>query len=229
MTRKTTSVVAVIVTYGERAELCLRVVAAAFENGVSQVVVVDNGSQEANATKLQQAAAQDPCLHLLRISENLGSAGGVARGLTHAISLKPDDIWILDDDNLPRGDCLKTLLSVRSAINTDFQDAVLYCYRGSTRINDLKSAERGTIKRYGQNTFLAFSAGSLLIGKFCDRKSALPISYPVIRTYIGPYGGMFAPRTIFESLGLPREDYFLYADDHEYCSRMVRMGVDQFL
>lgn len=134
MTRTT---VAIIVTYGNRAELCLRVIEAAFGNGVDQALVIDNGSPEENAAKLRFAAANDARIVLLRQDENLGSAGGIARGLERAIDLRPEYIWFLDDDNLPNADCLARLLCTQSAMSSVFPEAVLYCYRGSTRIDDL--------------------------------------------------------------------------------------------
>jgi len=226
MTRTT---VAIIVTYGNRAELCLRVIEAAFGNGVDQVLVIDNGSPEENAAKLRFAAANDARIVLLRQDENLGSAGGIARGLERAIDLRPEYIWFLDDDNLPNADCLARLLCTQSAMSSVFPEAVLYCYRGSTRIDDLHAITRGKVKRYRRNAFLGFSFGARLVGKIRMYHTNRTVPYPIIRTFFGPYGGMFAKRQTFERLGKPREDYFLYADDHEYCSRMERLGIDQFL
>lgn len=229
MSRLESRVVAVIVTYGNRAEICLRVIDAAFYNGVDRVLVIDNGSPDENAAKLRSAAANDARIVLLRQDENLGSAGGIACGLVHAIALQPDYIWILDDDNLPNADCLISLLGTRSAMSPAFPDAVLYCYRGSTRSDDLRAVTRGTVKGYRRNAFLAFSLGARLAGKIRPQREKPTVLFPIIRTFFGPYGGMFAKRQTFERLGMPREDYFLYADDHEYCSRMARLGIDQFL
>jgi GT2 family glycosyltransferase len=223
------SVVAIVVTYGDRAELCLRIINAAIDNGVSHIIVVDNGSPEENAVKLQQAASCNSQIDLLRQDQNFGSAGGIARGLLHAISLEADDIWILDDDNLPKHDCLKSLIDARTALRSTFKEPVLFCYRGSTRSDDWLAVAHGKVKQYRRNAFCAFSVSARLAGKIRPPRANAVVSYPLIRTYFGPYGGMFARRQTFEQLGTPREDYFLYADDHEYCSRMERLGIDQFL
>ena len=46
---------------------------------------------------------------------------------------------------------------------------------------------------------------------------------------LGPYGGAFFNFNALKKLGLPREDFFVYADDHEYTSRLNDIDIDQFL
>lgn len=101
-------VVAVIVTYGNRFDLLKQVIFAAFEEGVSQIVLVDNASVEDTRNELDKLIAVESRLTLIRHSENLGSAGGYHSGLSYVLeSLYPDFVWMLDDDNVSQKNALK--------------------------------------------------------------------------------------------------------------------------
>lgn len=47
---------------------------------------------------------------------------------------------------------------------------------------------------------------------------------PVVRTTHAPYGGFFFHRSIVNIIGLPRKDYYLYADDTEWTYRISKNG-----
>ena len=59
--------------------------------------------------ELLQAQTQIP-VQLLRQEENVGPAGGFAAGLQMAATQHCDAIWAMDDDILPRPDCLERLV-----------------------------------------------------------------------------------------------------------------------
>jgi GT2 family glycosyltransferase len=79
---------------------------------VDHLVVVDNGG----TPEIEQSIAARPdaaaTFEYLATNENLGPAGGIARGLTRVLELARDDDWVvlLDDDNPPRRDDLLAFL-----------------------------------------------------------------------------------------------------------------------
>jgi GT2 family glycosyltransferase len=75
---------------------------------VDHLVVVDNGGtpeiQDAIGARPDAAGSSE----YLATDENLGPAGGIARGLSRVLEIARDDDWVvlLDDDNPPRRDDL---------------------------------------------------------------------------------------------------------------------------
>lgn len=227
--RRFSSVACVIVTYGARANFCLNVVESALAAGASKIILIDNGSTEESHIRLKNYATERAEIKFIRHQKNLGSAGGFAAGLKHALATQTENIWLLDDDNVPDRNSLATLFSARLAISSSFPDAVLYCYRGDTRTPDLRAVRHGKIKKYPQDAFLGFTFSQSLAEKLFQKKYVESVNFPIVRVSYGPYGGMFARRETLERVALPREDFFLYADDHEYTERLSKIGVDQFL
>jgi GT2 family glycosyltransferase len=70
--------------------------------------VVDNGSQDESALKLQ--ALED--IHLILLEENLGFAGGSNYGIQAALRDGCDYILLFNNDAYPKGDFLEPLLEV---------------------------------------------------------------------------------------------------------------------
>lgn len=77
-----------------------------------QVLIVDNGSRDGTADTLRR---EFPQFQLIGLSENLGPAGGYARGFIEALALKPDYVWAIDDDVRLTPRCLEQLLVEASA------------------------------------------------------------------------------------------------------------------
>jgi rhamnopyranosyl-N-acetylglucosaminyl-diphospho-decaprenol beta-1,3/1,4-galactofuranosyltransferase len=75
---------------------------------VDHLVVVDNGG----TPEIEHAVAARPdaaaSFEYLATNDNLGPAGGIARGLTRVLEIAADEDWVvlLDDDNPPRRDDL---------------------------------------------------------------------------------------------------------------------------
>jgi GT2 family glycosyltransferase len=55
------------------------------------------------------------------------------------------------------------------------------------------------------------------------------IKFPIIKVNYGPYGGLFSHISNLKKIGLPKKEFFVYADDHEYTIRFSQVGVSQFL
>ncbi len=226
------NVTAVIVTYGNRFNLVRQVISAAFEEGVSQIVLVDNASVEETQNELDKLIDIEPRLTLIRNSENLGSAGGFHSGLSYVLeNLKSDFIWLLDDDNVPQKKALKNLLNARELIKRDVEsfDVVVYSYRGALWEHDRLAVTDGYIKGYEPNNFMGFNFFSVLKEKFNKIRKDKEVNYPIVRSYVGPYGGMLLTLNVLKKIGLPNKEFYLYADDHEFSLRFEKSNIQQYL
>src|SRR5258705_168881 len=76
---------------------------------LQEIVVVDNASTDGTPAML---AKQYPQVTLIRMSENLGQAGGWSVGLSYAVLRQRYDwVWTFDNDSVPGTEALETLLN----------------------------------------------------------------------------------------------------------------------
>lgn len=221
-----------MVTYADRASYCGRVVERLIEAGVNRIIIVDNASCERSRTTLEALASRFARVALLVNDSNLGAAGGFIRGFEAAFAGDEEFVFLLDDDNLPHEDCLQRLVTAHRLLEPDESGILLYANRGSTRETDMRAFRGGYTKAYLPNSFCTFDIRERAIDRLkllMPTRSTSAINYPVVRVHYGPYGGMFGRRELFAGVGMPRADYFLYADDHDYAMRMDRHQIAQFL
>ncbi|MEZ0348751.1 MAG: glycosyltransferase [Thermus sp.] len=229
-------VFAVTVTYGDRFSLVQRVVEGALKAGVDRVVIVDNASEHTSAEALREFASHmGSRVVLLRQPENLGSAGGFARGIQYAFEAGAEFLWLLDDDNLPDTFALERL-------------ALAYAYLGSNPLNVLSSFRLGQSsqarilvsakeEQLRPNAFMTIHIATLpqLLSRFFHRPRAWTafapdsVRFPLVPVPTATYGGLFFHRTWVERVGLPNEALYLYMDDIEYSLRFAEKGGKLYL
>lgn len=100
-------IIAVVITLDrpETASRCLSSILQGSQRP-DRVVVVDNGSTIPYTPPLEYRQDVD----LVRLEHNSGPAGGAAVGQRKALELKPDWIWMLDDDVVVCPDALARLI-----------------------------------------------------------------------------------------------------------------------
>lgn len=197
-------IVAVVVTWNRRDLLTesLDAVAAQTLSPV-RVVVVDNASDDGTDELL---AAKYPEHEVIRLGTNTGGAGGFAAGIERALTFEPDLVWLLDDDTVPQPATAETLATAWSGYEraTGQRPAVLASRVVWTDGRDhpmntprprpgASAAERSAARAVGAVPVRSASFVSIM----CD-------------------AGVIAER------GLPVADYFLWNDDFEYTTRLIR-------
>lgn len=206
-------VLAVVVTYGARARLCICAARSVLSCGAETVLIVDNGSTERET--LVAYADSEPGVRVLHLERNFGSAGGFAAGLRYFLESPLDAVWLFDDDNVATPGALSTAITVlRSSPKT-----VVACYRPANWAQ--KAVASGyAIQRVYPGSGSVFNVELFLRAPKTQRiPPSSPLSIPR-----APYGGLLMGRDAVEEAGLPREDFVLYADDTEYTERVVARG-----
>ncbi|ANH36617.1 Galactofuranosyl transferase GlfT1 [Nocardioides dokdonensis FR1436] len=198
-------VVAVVVTFN-RLGLLQRLVARLREvPEVDEVLVVDNASTDGTGEWLAEAAAAEGTLLLARTLErNLGGAGGFHDGLEWACGRDADLVWLMDDDGLPEPACLARLLAEDDldfwgplVVDEADPDRLVFPIRlpGGTRVvHRLADVERAGGPR----------------GRLDD--------------IVIPFNGVLVTRELVARIGLPRSEFFIWGDDHEYRLRAEAAG-----
>ncbi len=195
-------VVAVVVTWN-RAELLARSLCAilAQTSVPDQILVIDNASTDETATMLADRFAGR--IEVVRLAENIGGAGGFAAGIVRALEHVPDAVWLLDDDTVPRPTALQALLEARRHYPSPAPAIV------ASRVvwTDGRDHPMNTPRRKP-------GAGR------AERHAAEAIGATPIRS--ASFVSILCSAEILRERGLPEVDYFLWNDDFEFTTRLLR-------
>jgi rhamnopyranosyl-N-acetylglucosaminyl-diphospho-decaprenol beta-1,3/1,4-galactofuranosyltransferase len=193
-------VVAVVVTFN-RLDLLRGLVARLGEiDGLAEIVVVDNASTDGTGEWL---AGRDDVV-VRGLPSNTGGAGGFHEGLRLAVERGADLVWLMDDDGLPDPDCLELLLPY--AAELDFWGPLVVDEADPQRlVFPIRLPGRATV-----------------VHRLTDVRAAARGG--LIRDVVIPFNGVLVTRELVERIGYPREEYFIWGDDHEYRLRAERAG-----
>lgn len=196
-------VVAVVVAYNRR-ELVTETLAALTrqDRRPDAIVVVDNASDDGSGDAV---AAGFPEVSLLRLERNTGGAGGFTVGIVEAITEQGADlVWLMDDDTVPDPGALAALLSVR-----DHTPAGTVVLASAVRWIDGRPHPMNTPRVHPFAT-----------RRSVERAGAFQC-YPVRSA---SFVSILIEASAIRRAGLPIADYFLWNDDFEFSSRLLRSG-----
>ena len=192
-------VVAVVVAYNRR-DLLVEVLDALArqDTPLAKIVVIDNASTDDSA---EVAAAAGPLVDLEVLGRNTGGAGGFAAGLAVALERhSPGWVWMMDDDTIPIASALTELLAAVSGT-----DAVV---AGSRVIwTDGTDHPMNTPR---EKPFVSRA----------ERRAATDRGLLAVRS--SSFVSMLVRADIVRAEGLPLADYFIWNDDFEYSTRLLR-------
>lgn len=219
-------VTAVLVTYN-RCQLLLESLAAVLGQSrpPDKIVVIDNASTDGTAA---QVRARFPDVQLAELPCNTGGAGGFAYGLALALtdSAGPgghcavrgtppsprqpgtprgaDLVWLMDDDTIPQPQALAGLLDARARYPAGHPPAIV-----ASRV--LWTDGRPHPMNTPRPKPLATKA---------ERAAAATAGCLPIRS--ASFVSILLDADVCRQRGLPMADYFLWNDDFEYTTRILR-------
>ena len=190
------AVTAVVVTYNRLPLLrqCLAALRAQTVQGFA-VLLVDNASDDGTADYIKALAIPGLIYH--NTGENLGGAGGFARGLEEAVRLGCEAVWIMDDDTLPEPDALEKLLEADAASGD-------YGWLSSRAL-----APDGTDQPMNLQRKTMY--------KDIDSFDA-----PAVPAVMASFVSLFLRTRTVQQFGLPIAEFFIWSDDWEYTRRISR-------
>lgn len=199
-------VVAVVVTYN-RADLlraCLDGLASQ-SRPLDAVVVIDNASTDGSGGVAGGHPIRADVRHL---TTNLGGAGGFAAGMAVALTQhRPDWLWLMDDDTVPRPSALAGIVEAVEQYGSERDDLSVL---SSTAVWTDGRTHPMNISR---ERFGASPA---------ERRAAARVGARAIRT--ASFVAIMLRADRCREAGLPIADYFIWGDDTEYSGRLLREG-----
>ena len=198
-------IVAVVVTFNRLPLLQKLVERLGQVDGLAEVLVVDNASTDGTGAWLAaRPTTGEVPLSGRTLATNRGGAGGFHDGLAWAIDRDADLVWLMDDDGLPDVDCLEHLLE--GTDDLDFWGPLV-----------VDQADPGRlvfpIRRPG-STRVVHAVDDVRRAARNDRIDGIVI----------PFNGVLVTKELVDRIGLPREEFFIWGDDHEYRLRAEEAG-----
>lgn len=174
-----------------------------------QIVVVDNGSQDDSVERLAECFGHQ--IHLISHPHNLGFAGGNNIGIEYALGRGAEWVLLINNDTIVDPTFLQELMDAVAQHPTHqiIGPLILY-YTEPKRI---------------------WSLGDRLIpGTLITRRLWHDVPVPkqlaaFIEVDFLNACCMLIHRTVFEQIGLLNANYFMYAEDVDFCWRARRVGL----
>lgn len=206
------SVTFVVVTYNRR--FLLEKVLNAIYNvrgsqNIKNVIVVNNCSVDDTSSFLEEYSKEHKNLIVSNTEKNLGGAGGFANGVTVALQTGAEWIGLLDDDVEIHEDALLTISKYME------RKTILACLRVNTKGEVVERASR----KYDLSSFFCLNPRKESLFEESKKIEAFKELEPVA---FASFEGLFVPREVFNRIGIPHSEYFIFGDDCDFCIRARR-------
>lgn len=201
---------AVVVTYNRKALLieCIDALIAQTYK-ISCIFIVDNASSDGTDKFLEERGyLARPDITYIKLSDNIGGAGGFYHGIKGAHERGVDWIWVMDDDSEP---ALNALQAMIARVNTTTNVGIL-APLVTDREGNIDFTARGFL--CFENIFKNMFRRPL---KKDDYKEVTEIGFA---SFVGP----IISRNLIAKIGLPNPDFFIYHDDVDYSIRAYKCG-----
>ena len=197
------NVVVVVVTYN-RKQLLVECVESILNQTykIEKLVLIDNNSTDGTYEFIKEKGIIDnSVIHYKKLEKNIGGAGGFYEGIKEAQQFEPDWVWIMDDDTIPKENCLENLMEATDKIEGKISYLASSIYGENGEFMNVPSINIEKTENGYPNWYKYLEKGMVRI------KEATFVSLLINNQAV-------------RSIGYPVKDYFIWGDDTEYTLRL---------
>ncbi len=172
-----------------------------------RIYIVDNHSTDGTGEYLLTLSEEN--IKVLSLPANIGGSGGFAKGIETAVKDGADWLWIMDDDSIPSSNALERLLAARNQ---------------TPRVGFLASKvvwTDGSVHKMNVTHIIGNSRKDNI--SFNEYSSP---ECPAFRVSFASFVSILIKANIVKEIGLPYSEFFIWMDDSEYTSRIIKAGYD---
>jgi len=214
------NILAIIVTYGNRFYYLKQVVQRLLKEKIKTILIISNGTDNITTKLIVDLKKKSKKIKLIILKKNKGSAFAIKKGLKYSLKSDCKFILLLDDDNLPALRFTKILEKKYQQYGNSYKNIISPNRYKLKYYKNLQSKNNPFF--FLNNNFIKFNFLQIIfyfIKKFFIKKEKLKKN---ILMQVAPYGGLFFNKEVLKSLGYPKTNFFLYADDFDFTLRMTR-------
>lgn len=196
---------AVVVTYNrvELLKLCIEKLLG-LSYPLNRIVIVNNNSTDGTYEYLEKYK-DNSLFEIINLDKNLGGAGGFYHGIKSAYDLGCDYLWIMDDDTIVTEDSLDRLIDSLTILK---EEKIGFLTSNVLYKDDKPCMMNIPTTVYRWNEYI--------------QKCIVEVSHT-------SFVAMFIPYEVVGEVGLPIKEYFIWGDDGEYSTRILRAGYKGFI
>lgn len=200
-------IAAIVVTYNRKKHLinCINAIQNQSKK-VDKIFIIDNASTDGTEETIKRNFGNCDNLEYFRLNINSGGAGGFNYGIDKAYKDGFDIFWLMDDDGIPKNDCLEQLLLVKDKTDGDYICSTVL------NIDNPKELSFGLYDKNKRRTIKFYKDLQYLLSKGYLEGSA------------NPFNGLLLSRRLVEKVGLPKAELFIWGDEIEYELRVKKAG-----
>lgn len=163
-------------------------------------------NEEISPNKLYSTSLEETCIYYYYNDNNLGGAGGFAKGIGMVSDLDYNYLWIMDDDVLPEHDCLETIRNEMINNNT---------LVGIPNRTDDNFVDKACID-------IDFSDYHKFWTEMRKSKIEGPFNKDAIIVNDMPFEGPVIDMKLVRKVGIPDSGFFIEYDDSDYAQRLQK-------
>ncbi len=191
----------VIVTYNRKELLCECLECVQRQRVLaSSIIIINNASTDGTGVYLETFREKNPIVDVINLPQNIGGAGGFAKGIERAVEKNVECVLLIDDDAMIADDYMEKLLWAR-------KNAPQYhAFAGTVKVDGkIDVFHRRMISRTG------------LLFRNCAEQD---YQQPYFECDIASFCGMVLDIVLVRQIGIPHAEYFIWHDDAEYSLRV---------
>lgn len=170
----------------------------------SSIIIINNASTDTTGSYLETLQKENTIYDIVNLPENIGGAGGFAKGIERSLEKNVDCVLLIDDDAMIAEDYMEQVLQARQS------EPAYQAFAGTVKTNDIiDTFHRRTISKVG------------MLFHNCSEEE---YQQPYFLCEVASFCGMVLDISLIKQIGLPHAEYFIWHDDAEYSLRVRKYG-----